>query len=105
MWTALAMRLFAAITKTIIVTFKDVNSGVTSSVHKPLIGSLAVGEGKLAIRLLAVGGDHSIPAMGESLRPYFQESFRWWSSRTRAISYPEEQPEALAKVLFTFTFL
>ena len=27
---------------------------------------------KLAIRLPAVGGDHSIPAMGDALRPYFQ---------------------------------
>jgi hypothetical protein len=27
---------------------------------------------KLPIRLLAVGGEHSIPNMGEALRPYFE---------------------------------
>jgi pimeloyl-ACP methyl ester carboxylesterase len=56
---------------------------------------------KLPIRLLAVGGDHSIPTMGESLRPYFQDV----TSLVVADSghfVPEEQPEALAKALLAF---
>jgi pimeloyl-ACP methyl ester carboxylesterase len=56
---------------------------------------------KLAIRLLAVGGDHSIPTMGESLRPYFPDV----TSLVVADSghfVPEEQPEALATALFAF---
>jgi pimeloyl-ACP methyl ester carboxylesterase len=56
---------------------------------------------KLAIPLLAVGGDHSIPTMGKSLEPYFQTV----TSVTIAESghfVPEEQPEALAKALFAF---
>ena len=28
---------------------------------------------KLPIRLLAIGGEHSIPSMGESLQPYFEQ--------------------------------
>jgi pimeloyl-ACP methyl ester carboxylesterase len=56
---------------------------------------------KLPIRLLAVGGQYSIPNMGEFLRPYFQEV----KSVTIADSghfVPEEQPEALAKELLGF---
>jgi pimeloyl-ACP methyl ester carboxylesterase len=56
---------------------------------------------KLPIRLLAVGGQYSIPNMGDALRPYFQNV-------TSAVIpnsghfVPEEQPEALAKVLLAF---
>jgi pimeloyl-ACP methyl ester carboxylesterase len=56
---------------------------------------------KLPIRLLAVGGEHSIPNMGDSLRPYFK-------SVTSAVIpdsghfVPEEQPAALAKALISF---
>jgi pimeloyl-ACP methyl ester carboxylesterase len=56
---------------------------------------------KLSIRLLAVGGQHSIPNMGEALRSYFQNV----TSAVIADSghfVPEEQPEALAKDLITF---
>jgi pimeloyl-ACP methyl ester carboxylesterase len=56
---------------------------------------------KLPIRLLAVGGDHSIPSMGESLKPYFENV----TSAVVADSghfVPEEQPEALAKALAAF---
>jgi pimeloyl-ACP methyl ester carboxylesterase len=57
--------------------------------------------GKLPVRLLAVGGQYSIPSMGEALRPYFQ------SVKSVVISdsghfVPEEQPEALAKALLAF---
>jgi pimeloyl-ACP methyl ester carboxylesterase len=56
---------------------------------------------KLPIRLLAIGGEHSIPNMGESLSPYFE--------RVTSVVIPdsghfvpEEQPEALAKALIAF---
>jgi pimeloyl-ACP methyl ester carboxylesterase len=56
---------------------------------------------KLPIRLLAVGGEHSIPTMGESLQPYFQ--------RVKSVVIaesghfvPEEQPQALAQALLAF---
>jgi pimeloyl-ACP methyl ester carboxylesterase len=58
-------------------------------------------KGKLPIRLLAVGGEHSIPNMGESLKPYFENV----TSVVVADSghfVPEEQPEALAKALAAF---
>src|SRR6266550_9528284 len=42
MWTALAIRLFVVINRTVCVTFRTSSSGVASSVHKPLIGSLVV---------------------------------------------------------------
>jgi pimeloyl-ACP methyl ester carboxylesterase len=56
---------------------------------------------KLAIRLLALGGQYSIPTMGEALQPYFK------SVKSIVISdsghfVPEEQPEALAKALLSF---
>ena len=57
--------------------------------------------GKLPVRLLAVGGQYSIPTMGEALRPYFQTV----SSVVVPDSghfVPEEQPEALAKALLAF---
>jgi pimeloyl-ACP methyl ester carboxylesterase len=56
---------------------------------------------KLPMRLLAVGGAHSIPGMGDSLRPYFEQI-------TSAVIpdsghfVPEEQPQALAKALLAF---
>jgi pimeloyl-ACP methyl ester carboxylesterase len=58
-------------------------------------------KGKLPIRLLAVGGDHSIPTMGDSLRPCFENV----TSMVIADSghfVPEEQPQALAKALVNF---
>jgi pimeloyl-ACP methyl ester carboxylesterase len=58
-------------------------------------------KGKLPIRLLAVGGDHSIPNMGESLRPYFNNVTPVVIAESGHF-VPEEQPEALAKVLRLF---
>ena len=56
---------------------------------------------KLPMRLLAVGGQYSIPTMGESLQPYFQ---RVTSLVVPDAGHfvPEEQPEALAKSLISF---
>jgi pimeloyl-ACP methyl ester carboxylesterase len=56
---------------------------------------------KLPIRLLAVGGQYSIPAMGESLRPYFQNVTSIVIPDSGHF-VPEEQPEALAKELLAF---
>jgi pimeloyl-ACP methyl ester carboxylesterase len=56
---------------------------------------------KLPMRLLAVGGDHSIPAMGESLKPYFQ-NVTALVVKDCGHFVPEEQPEALAKALLSF---
>jgi pimeloyl-ACP methyl ester carboxylesterase len=56
---------------------------------------------KLEMRLLAVGGDHSIPAMGESLKPYF-ENVTGLVVKDYGHFVPEEQPEALAKALLSF---
>jgi pimeloyl-ACP methyl ester carboxylesterase len=56
---------------------------------------------KSPIRLLAVGGDHSIPNMGEALKPYFENV----TSLVVADSghfVPEEQPEVLARALTAF---
>jgi len=56
---------------------------------------------RLPIRLLAVGGQYSIPNMGEALQPYFKSM----TSIVIADSghfVPEEQPEALAKELVAF---
>jgi pimeloyl-ACP methyl ester carboxylesterase len=58
-------------------------------------------ESKLPMRLLAVGGEHSIPNMADALRPYFENV----TSAVIAESghfVPEEQPEALAKALRAF---
>jgi pimeloyl-ACP methyl ester carboxylesterase len=57
--------------------------------------------GKLHIRLLAVGGQYSIPTMGEALRPYF-ESVQSIVIPDSGHFVPEEQPEALAKALLAF---
>jgi pimeloyl-ACP methyl ester carboxylesterase len=57
--------------------------------------------GKLTIPLQAVGGEHAIPNMGNSLKPYFKNV----TSVTIPDSghfVPEEQPEALARALLTF---
>jgi pimeloyl-ACP methyl ester carboxylesterase len=56
---------------------------------------------KSPIRLLAIGGDHSIPNMGEALKPYFENV----TSLVVADSghfVPEEQPAALARALTAF---
>jgi pimeloyl-ACP methyl ester carboxylesterase len=56
---------------------------------------------KLPIRLLAVGGQYSIPNMGDSLRPYF-ENVTAVVMPDSGHFVPEEQPEALAKALRAF---
>ena len=56
---------------------------------------------KLPIRLLAAGGEHSIPNMGDSLRPYFKD-VKSVVIRDCGHFVPEEQPEALAKALLAF---
>jgi len=56
---------------------------------------------KLPIRLLAVGGQYSIPTMGDSLRPYF-ENITSVVIPDSGHFVPEEQPEALAKALKDF---
>jgi pimeloyl-ACP methyl ester carboxylesterase len=56
---------------------------------------------KLPIRLMAVGGEYSIPNMGESLEPYF-ESVNSVVIPDSGHFVPEEQPEALAKALIGF---
>jgi pimeloyl-ACP methyl ester carboxylesterase len=58
-------------------------------------------KGKLPIRLLAVGGDHSIPNMGESLQPYFDNVTPMVIAESGHF-VPEEQPAALAKALKSF---
>jgi pimeloyl-ACP methyl ester carboxylesterase len=57
--------------------------------------------GKLPIRLLAVGGQYSIPTMGEALQPYF-ENLTSVVIPEAGHFVPEEQPEALAKALIPF---
>jgi len=56
---------------------------------------------KLPIRLLAVGGEHSIPTMGDSLKPYFQEVTSVVIPDSGHF-VPEEQPRALANALMAF---
>jgi pimeloyl-ACP methyl ester carboxylesterase len=56
---------------------------------------------KLPIRLLAVGGEYSIPTMGDSLRPYF-ENVTSVTITDSGHFVPEEQPAALAEALFAF---
>jgi pimeloyl-ACP methyl ester carboxylesterase len=56
---------------------------------------------KLPIRLLAVGGEHSIPSMGDSLRPYFKQ-VKSVVIPDSGHFVPEEQPEPLAKALLAF---
>ena len=57
--------------------------------------------GKLPVRLLAVGGQYSIPTMGEALQPYFQNVTSVVIPDSGHF-VPEEQPEALAKTLMAF---
>jgi pimeloyl-ACP methyl ester carboxylesterase len=57
--------------------------------------------GKMRIPLLAVGGQYSIPAMGEALQPYFEEVTSVVIPDAGHF-VPEEQPEALAKHLLAF---
>ena len=56
---------------------------------------------KLPIRLLAVGGEHSIPDMGDSLRLYFKD-VKSVVIRDSGHFVPEQQPKALAKALLAF---
>src|SRR5580700_965499 len=56
---------------------------------------------KLPIRLLAVGGQYSIPTMGEALQPYF-ENVRSVVIPDSGHFVPEEQPETLARALLAF---
>jgi pimeloyl-ACP methyl ester carboxylesterase len=56
---------------------------------------------KLPIRLLAMGGDHAIPEMGDSLRPFFRDVTSV-TIRDSGHFVPEEQPEALARALLAF---
>jgi pimeloyl-ACP methyl ester carboxylesterase len=56
---------------------------------------------KLTIPLQAVGGEHSIPNMGESLEPYF-ENVTSVVIPDSGHFVPEEQPEALARALLAF---
>ena len=58
-------------------------------------------KGKLRIRLLAVGGQYSVPNMGDALRPYF-ENVTSVVIRDSGHFVPEEQPDALAKALLAF---
>jgi pimeloyl-ACP methyl ester carboxylesterase len=57
--------------------------------------------GKLPIRLLAVGGQYSIPTMGEALQPYFNDVTPVVIPDAGHF-VPEEQPEALARALTAF---
>jgi pimeloyl-ACP methyl ester carboxylesterase len=57
--------------------------------------------GKLPIPLLAVGGEHSIPGMAESLVPYFQD-ITPVVVRESGHFVPEEQPPVLADALKAF---
>ena len=56
---------------------------------------------KLHIPLLAVGGQYSIPNMGEALQPHF-ENVTSVVIQDSGHFVPEEQPEALAKALLAF---
>jgi pimeloyl-ACP methyl ester carboxylesterase len=56
---------------------------------------------KLRIRLLAVGGEHAIPNMGESLAPFF-ENVTPVVIADSGHFVPEEQPKALATALTAF---
>ena len=58
-------------------------------------------KGKSPVRLLAIGGQHSIPAMGDSLKPYFQDVTGVVIADSGHF-VPEEQPEALHEVLTSF---
>jgi pimeloyl-ACP methyl ester carboxylesterase len=51
-------------------------------------------KGRLPIRLLGVGGEHSIPNMGESLQPYFENVTSLVIPESGHF-VPEEQPAVL----------
>jgi pimeloyl-ACP methyl ester carboxylesterase len=53
---------------------------------------------KLPMRLLAVGGQYSVPTMGDSLRPYFKNITSVVIPNSGHF-IPEEQPQALAHAL------
>ena len=57
--------------------------------------------GKMSTGLLAVGGQYSIPTMGEALQPRF-ENVTSVVIPEAGHFVPEEQPEALAKALIPF---
>ncbi len=57
--------------------------------------------GRLAVPLLAVGGQHAIPNMGESLAPYFRNVTPVVIADCGHF-VPEERPEALAGALMPF---
>jgi pimeloyl-ACP methyl ester carboxylesterase len=57
--------------------------------------------GKLPIPLVAVGGEHSIPNMGEALKPYFDDVTPVVISQSGHF-VPEEQPLALTNSLMAF---
>jgi pimeloyl-ACP methyl ester carboxylesterase len=57
--------------------------------------------GKMSTRLLAIGGQYSIPTMGEALQPCF-EHVASVVIPDAGHFVPEEQPEALAKALIPF---
>jgi pimeloyl-ACP methyl ester carboxylesterase len=56
---------------------------------------------RLPMPLLAVGGEHSIPNMGDALRPYFENVTSILISNSGHF-VPEEQPDALVKALRAF---
>jgi len=56
---------------------------------------------RLPIRLLAIGGEHSIPNMGEALKPYFENVTSLVVAQSGHF-VPEEQPVALAEALRSF---
>jgi pimeloyl-ACP methyl ester carboxylesterase len=56
---------------------------------------------KSTIRLLAVGGQYSIPQMGASLQPYFQNTTSLVVPNSGHF-VPEEQPQAMARALRAF---
>jgi pimeloyl-ACP methyl ester carboxylesterase len=57
--------------------------------------------GKLPIRLLAIGGEHSIPNMGEALKPYFEDITSLVVAQAGHF-VPDEQPVLLAEALRSF---
>jgi pimeloyl-ACP methyl ester carboxylesterase len=58
-------------------------------------------KGKLPVRLLAVGGEHSIPTMGQSLMTHFENVTPVVIAESGHF-VSEEQPEALAEALLAF---
>jgi pimeloyl-ACP methyl ester carboxylesterase len=58
-------------------------------------------KGKLTIPLLGVGGEHSIPNMGDALEPYFEDVTPVVIQKSGHF-IPEEQPAALVDALRKF---